>query len=381
MPVIPHISTKIGNSYFIWFQNSNSFVLLEEPARYVFSRIKKRNKPDTIARLFATRYDVPAEQSRPFVLDICAEIAKLNQSDQIQSKNEQVQDTLAGYEFEPYSVHFYRLGDKIIAFSFETQILEYYLHPLISHLEIHHKVADATRFELFTTGNQTIFRFRGEVMGIWTNEESHLVKGKIFTVLINELYDKKEDDWLMTVHASAVTNHKKTILFCAPPGHGKTTIAALLSSRGFELVSEDFVPVDRSTFSAYPFPTAMSVKEGSMEVLTPHFPTLEQKSLNYISPEKSVRYLTADHDHDITGKPFPVREFVFIEYRSSADFYIETLDTGTAIKLLLDQSWIIPAKNNAKRLFEFVGQTAFLKLIYSDNEKALDFLTDLFSHE
>ena len=125
----------------------------------------------------------------------------------------------------------------------------------------------------------------------------------------------------------------------------------------------------------------MSVKEGSMEVLTPHFPALEQKSLSYISPEKSVRYLPWNQDFEISKAIFPVREFVFIEYNNSVDFVWEKLDTGKGIQLLLDQAWVVPLPGNAGILLEQLPQIAFYKLTYSNNEKALDAITDLFGHE
>ncbi len=381
MPAIPHIKKKIGNSYFVWFQNSNAFVQLEEPAWYVFNRTKQRYKTDTIARQFAIRYATTPKKSLSFVKEIRTEIEKLNLPVHTQNQSETIPDKINGYQFKPYSFHHYLLGNKLISFACETRNFDYYVHPLISDLEVDESEKEIPLFELFDFEGRIVFRFNGEVKGMWGYDETHLVKGKIFSVLMNVMHDKSDADWLMTVHASAITDRKKTILFSAPPGHGKTTIAALLRARGFDLVSDDFVPIDRITFSAYPFPIAMSVKEGSMELLTPYFPALEQKSLSYISPEKSVRYLALNQDFDSSRAIFPVREFVFIEYNNSVDFLWEKLDTGRGIQLLLDQAWVVPLPDNAGILFERIPQISFFKLTYSDNEKALDAITDLFGHE
>src|SRR5690606_33142888 len=136
-------------------------------------------------------------------------------------------------------------------------------------------------FELFKSQDMIVFRFNGEVKGTWKKDETHLVKGLIFMYLINVIHGKTEADWLMTVHASAISNGRKTILFSAPPNHGKTTIAALLQNRGYKLISDDFVPIDRNSLKAYPFPIAMSVKQTSMDLLASLFPGLEQKPLNF----------------------------------------------------------------------------------------------------
>lgn len=378
MPVLPYLKKKIGNKYLVWFQNSNLYVQLEEPAWFVFRKTAQRYKAETIANEFAIRYTNSPEESLSFVKDIRLKIEKMNQPDNIQDKIDPVSDELNKHTFIPFSVHRYRLGNQLIAFSYETRIFEYYLHPLISHFETSEENKEMPLFELFASQDRIVFRFNGEVKGSWTKDETHLVKGLIFMFLINVMHDKTDNDWLMTVHASAITNGKKTILFSAGPGNGKTTIAALLQSRGYRLISDDFVPIDRHSCHAYPFPIAMSVKEGSMNLLASLFPTLDQKPLNYISPEKSVRYLPPNLDPAITKEVFPVKEFIFIKYDNSVDFILEKLDPVKAIKLLLDQAWVTPTPGNAELLFNWILQVSFYQLTYSNNQRALDAINNLF---
>jgi hypothetical protein len=381
MPTIPHIKRKIGSSYLVWFQNSNFYIQLEEPAWFVFQKVIRRYKTDTIAKEFAERYGVNHKESLAFVCDIRTEIEKMNRKGNSAEHHKKDFEVNNNHTFEPRFVHHYRFGNKIIAFSFENEYFEHYLHPLICHFETKEENNEMPLFELFAFQDQIVFRFNGEVKGIWSKDETHLVKGLIFTFLINVIYDKKDDDWLMTVHASAITDGKKTILFSAPPNHGKTTIAALLQDRGFKLISDDFVPIDRNTLSAYPFPIAMSVKQSSMDLLSSVFPDLSQKPLNYISPEKSVRYLPYDNGSDLTDRIFPVKDFVFIQYNKSVDFEWEKLDLLKGLKFLLDQAWITPVQGNATILFDKILQLSFYKLTYSNNPKALDAITNLFEND
>jgi len=389
MPSIPYLKKRIGRSYLVWFQNSNSYFQLEEPAWFVLRKTAKRYKSATIAKEFTIRYGTTPNKSLKFVKDIRSEIDKRNQTNKAQNIPDQVSNDLNEYKFIPYSIHHYRFGNKLISFSFESRLFEYYLHPLISHFETTDKLTNAPSqinhemplFELFAYQEQIIFRYNGEVKGIWTKEETNFVKGLIFMFLINVMHNKTDADWLMTVHASAITNGKKTILFSAAPGKGKTTIAALLQSRGYRLISDDFVPIDRSSFSAYPFPIAMSVKEGSMNLLSALFPALEQKTLSYISPEKSVRYLPPTHFLDVTKDIHHVQEFIFIHYDSSVDFIWEKLDPVKAMKLLLEEAWIAPVQGNAALLFDRIMEISFFQLTYSNNQKALDAITNLFDHD
>jgi len=381
MPSIPYLKKKIDQSYLVWFQNSNLYLQMEEPAWFVFRKTRQRCKAETIAGEFAIRYSVTPEESLSFVRDIRLNIEKMNQPNNVQVLTNEFSADLNDYIFKPFSIHRYKLGNKLIAFSYESQAFEYYLHPLICHFETLEEFLEMTLFELFAFQDRIIFRFNGEVKGTWTKDETHLVKGLIFMFLINVIYDKSDADWLMTVHASAITNGRKTILFSAPPNHGKTTIAALLQDRGYKLISDDFVPIERNSFNAYPFPIAMSVKQSSMDLLASLFPDLEQKQLNYISPEKSVRYLPPNENSDFVKDVFPVHEFIFIQYNHSVDFSWEKLDPVRAMKLLLDQAWVCPTKGNAAILFERITHLSFYQLTYSNNQKALDAITNLFDHD
>lgn len=381
MPEISYIKKKVGPSYLVWFENSNTYFQLEEPAWFIFTKIRKRYKSDTIAREFAIRYGSTPEASHTFVTDIRAEIKKMNQPDNVQTKTGQFPVELNEHTFDPWSIRHYNFGDKEIIFSYESRLLEHYLHPLISHFETSEQGSGYPHFELFALNGQIVFRFNGEVKGMWTNVESHLVKGMIFMYLINVMHNRADADWLMTVHASAITNGKKTILFSAAPGSGKTTIAALLQARGYRLISDDFVPVDRLTLCAWPFPIAMSVKEGSMELLAPILPGLAQKDLNFISPEKRVRYLAPSNFRDVMKEIHPVRKFIFVHYDTSVDFRLVKLDHINAIKQLLQQAWIAPVPGNPSILLERLSHISFYELTYSDNQKALDSITNLFDHD
>jgi len=378
------------------------FTQLEEPAWFVFSKTVKRYKAETIANKFSIRYDIAINESLTFVKDIRCVIKKMNQPNNIakntvgtadkmdlasdniepvQNNRNPAADNLNKYNFIPFSIHHYRIGNKVIEFAYETSRFEQYLHPLICHFETTEAKNEMQLFELFAFQEQIVFRYNGEVKGIWTKDETHLVKGLIFMCLVNVMHDKTDADWLMTVHASAITNGKKTILFSAPSGNGKTTIAALLQTYGYQLISDDFVPIDRSSFKAHPFPIAMSVKKGSMDLLSSRIPTLEERPLNYISSQKSVRYLAPNHHLDLNQAVYPVKEFIFITYDSSVDFIWKKLDPLTAMKLLIDQSWVFPNPGNVARLFDRILHISFFQLTYSNNQKAVEAITNLFDHD
>lgn len=381
MPSIPFIKKKIGNSYLVWFRNSNLYLQLEEPAWFVFRKTVKRYKAETIASECALRYSLPYDECLQFVNDIRTKTAQMNQPAILKDVAGNYPDTIRNYNFTPYSTRRYQFNGNLIEFSVEKPEFEEYLHPLISYLETNISADKISRFELFRYKDETVFRLNSEVKGVWPRNDTHHLIASIFVCMINEMYDKSDDFWLMTVHASAITNGRKTILIPAKSGSGKTTIAALLQTRGYQLVSDDFVPIDRELFRAWPFRISMSVKPGAMDVLTTLYPDLEHKPLTKTSAEKTVRYLPPQNNVELGDIAFPVKEVILIKYDPSVEFEFEKVDQLTSIKQLLDQAWIVPNPGNASIFLDRVAQWSFYQLTYSNNQKALDAITQLFENE
>lgn len=375
---IKFVKKKIGNLYLIWVQNSNQYFSLEEPAWFVFRKIAKRYKSETIAKEFSGRYGLNWEESLIFVTEIRQKINEIIQSEQPAKNKEESSDEINTFVYPVYTRHRYDMRNKIIEFSFENQWLESFIHPLIKHLETTDDFTGKSYFELFTYNERVYFRLNKQIIGSWEKNESDLTKGRIFIELVNVLHNKSEADWLMTVHASAISDGRKTILFSAAPGSGKSTIAALLQTKGYNIISDDFVPIERSTFKAYPFPIAISIKEGSLDLLKPHYPELENNPLITLNPEKRVKYLPIDNR--IMKMVFPVKEFIFIKYDISVDFSLEKVETAIAIKTLFEEAWIPPQPDNVAIFLDKIINISFYRLTYSDNKKALETISQLFEN-
>ncbi|MBK6285461.1 MAG: hypothetical protein IPF54_24855 [Draconibacterium sp.] len=375
---IKFVKKKIGNSYLIWFQNSNLYFSLEEPAWNVFRKIVKRCKSETIAKEFSDRYGLSYEESLKFVVEVRLKIMEMNKSDEPAKYIENSSEEINNYVYPIYSTHCYDMQNKVIEFSFETAWLENFIHPLIKHLETTEDFTGKSYFELFTYHERVYFRLDKKIIGSWDKNESHLTKGRIFIELVNVLHNKSETDWLMTVHASAISDGRKTILFSAAPGSGKSTIAALLQTKGYNIISDDFVPIERSTFKAFPFPIALSVKEGSLDLLKPHYPELENNPLITLNPEKRIKYLPIDNR--IMKMVFPVKEFIFIKYDSSVDFTLEKIEPANAVKTLFEEAWIPPQPDNVAIFLDKIINISFYRLTYSNNKKALEAISQLFDN-
>ena len=192
MQTIPIIKKKIGQSYLIWFQNSNLYLQLEEPAWFVLSKTRQRYKAETLAKEFALRYGATPEESDTFVREIRLKIKEMNELLVVKDRSIEKVSDLNGLTFTPFSTHHYLLGSQLISFSYETRTFESYIHPLICHLETAEIKGEQPLFELFAHQESIVFRFNGDVKGIWNLDETNFVKGMIFMYLINVMYQKTD---------------------------------------------------------------------------------------------------------------------------------------------------------------------------------------------
>ena len=73
----------------------------------------------------------------------------------------------------------------------------------------------------------------------------------------------------LALHASALAEEGRAVLFCGPPGRGKSTAAAALTLRGLELISEDGVVISDpgSEALAWPGQTGVRIPAGVLGAL------------------------------------------------------------------------------------------------------------------
>jgi hypothetical protein len=367
------IIKRIDHFNVVWFANSNQFVGFENPAFLVYkSRLDGLNRELTAQRCFA-EYQTTLQESRQFVNEIFERIESVEQWKS--GEKPFYEKELYLKTFRPFSTHHYRINGKYLSFRYETELHELIIHPLLKHLGTETESSEFIQFEISGVQDKFLLRVNNQIQGIWNEDETHLLKGKVFQQILNVAYDKRDDDWMAIIHASAVTNGAKTIVFAAAPGKGKSTIAALLHRHGYRLVSDDFVPIESESLNAYPFQIALSVKEGSRELLSGLYSELREESVLQLSmTNKKVQYLSIE----VESVPAPVHEVVFINYNASVDFKMNKLEKAEALRMLLDETWTSSTSKNAGRFLDWYEGINCYQLTYSNTEKALNAVSGLF---
>jgi hypothetical protein len=149
-----------------------------------------------------------------------------------------------------------------------------------------------------------------------------------------------------------------------------------MQKKGYTLLSDDFVPIERDSKKCYPFPAAMSVKQGSKEILSTEFPSLaNDENKYYTHGNKTVSYLAFSE----FANPIPTKEIIFIKYNPDVDFEIEEIKRVEALKMLLEETWTYPSPESAGSFIDWFLTVRCVRRTYSNNEKAIDKIAQLFA--
>jgi HprK-related kinase A len=71
----------------------------------------------------------------------------------------------------------------------------------------------------------------------------------------------------LLLHAATVEKQGRVVVLTGESGAGKSTLAALLGERGWRLMGDEFALLDCESRLLHPFPRAVSLKNGSIEVM------------------------------------------------------------------------------------------------------------------
>jgi hypothetical protein len=194
--------------------------------------------------------------------------------------------------------------------------------------------------------------------------------GNVRQLQYSIVFDKGFYDWMGMLHASGIVCNNEAVLFSAAAGSGKTTISALLKAHGYGYLSDDFIAVDMQG-NAYPFPAAISVKEGAVDVLSEFFPELKTTGTEQTFIGKTVHYLPVFNLGENSRQGTPVKAFVFVQYSPDKNFEFEPVEKSRALQILLQETWVNPNPESVQCFLDWIDQTLFFRLTYSATNEAI----------
>lgn len=375
---IPHVQKKIGDVRIVWFENSGSFVLLDKPAYAVFCLFLKRNDAETIAESCKKRFPGLKTDIPQFVNEITGMIQQLDLPKSTGLNDGAEPFPVFKSKSSQTDIH-YRLGRNRITIRYSDTWLKDLIHPLFFHLEAD-KGEKAERVVELTEDNGWVqLNYNDIVVDTFKADELMYFKGAVLKLLYGLMHHKTAKDWMMTLHSSGIIVDNEAILFIAGSGSGKSTLAALLHTHGYPLLSDDFVAADRQA-CVYPFPAAVSVKEGSVDLLSGFYPGLLNNRVSTAGNPKKARFIENPNQDIDPGMPYKIKAVVFLNYTPETESSCALLSKKEAIGLLLQEIWVNPTAKNISRFFQWVARTPFYRMNYSDVKEALQCMSKITEH-
>ena len=353
-------------------------MLAETPAYDVSIRLMNGQTPAETARWSSHFFGIPHSEAEKFVHEIQQLINQ--QSIPVIKKGEVSKPVIHEPDsLKSFSVKFYSVKENLFRVDYETEQLEYMIHPKFALLETKPENKFNHHFQVFKNCENYILKINGNIIGQWHPDDDNYFTGKFSMELVNRMYGKTEQEWMAVFHASAIRKGQHSILFLGDSGSGKSTVAALLMANGYSLLADDFVPVDAASGDVYFFPAAVSVKKTALGHIIPLYPQLASASeFYYPGMHKTIRYLPPPQHPEAGTESVPCKALVFIKYQKDSGLKLEKLPKNKAFEKLVPDSWISPLPENAARFLDWFIEMPCYRLTYSDNEKMVKTVEKLF---
>ncbi len=378
---MPYLETSVENKKVIWIRDVNRYLLVELPAYHVITKLLDGAEKTAISQWLCSTYLISQADAVSFI----AEIEQLlkEQAQSAGSGNSKKISVSRGLAFsENYSHKFYQANGVVFSVEYENEGLEYLIHSKFAHLEIEPQEFCEQYYFLFQQDSSYVLQVNDKIIGQWEKEFMNFFTGKFSMELTNMIYGVNENNWMGVFHAAGVSNRKESIMFLGESGNGKSTLSAILLANKYEVLADDFLPVENETSYLCHFPAAISVKKNAIEILSEKFPDLLQAK-EYINPylDKVFRYLPNYNFANNTPQKVPCKALVFVKYRKGAKLKFEALPKDIAFNKLIPDSWISPLQQNVKNFLDWFTQMPCYELVYSETGEMLNVVNKIFGNE
>ena len=272
-------------------------------------------------------------------------------------------------------INYYSFNNTIIKVGFDSEETKSLIHQKYRHLAINHVNSYDVEYAIFNSGDTLFIYKNNQIVGSWNNNQLHEFQGKFSMELICSFYNKTEHDWMGVFHASTISKNNHSIMFTGDSGNGKSTLVSLLMANGYNVIADDFTPVLRTDFKTYCFPSAISIKEKSYNLIEQLYPELKSFNEYYINELKgNVKYLPPISKETSAN----CSSVIWVKYAEGTESSLKKVSIQDALKKILPDAWISNKEVNANAFLKWIEKTTFYELNYSDNNQLIDIINSCF---
>lgn len=244
-----------------------------------------------------------------------------------------------------------RLGGSDFILRFSHQEIEQLVTPVFAHLA-YSFTDQPIILDIVIRENKLLIVRNDLIVEVFTNA-TEIVPRLSFHV-VDSVYRKI--DFLIAIHAAALSLGNDCVLFPGNCGVGKTTLSAALIKAGFQYFTDDTAILDRKTLSVISFPLSLRIKEGSWEIIETMFQESFAITVHASSDGRKIRYLTPPEDsltrNKVTGGS--VKALVFPKYSPESRTSIQPISRLDAIHRIQECGYDVGSCLNKAKVVELL---------------------------
>lgn len=277
-----------------------------------------------------------------------------------------------------HSEHSYQFFDCIIHMRCATEEIANSLHPLFSHLSVM-DLQTSVKFTLDVVCGASGYELQEKGAVVFSSESLDALAMGITNCVIQKAYHAGDN--LIGMHAGAVAHNNHCIVMPGASGSGKSTLTAALVHAGMTYLSDEVVPLDRTTLEAVPLPLCLNIKAGSFPVLSNHLGKLDRPK-GYQYGQRSVYYQQPwNYQETKPTKRYPVNCMVFPYYEKGATTSLTSLSAATALQRLMTTQSVVARPTDLadiKKLVSWIQSVPVFELKFESLHDAIDQIMNLF---
>ena len=183
----------------------------------------------------------------------------------------------------------------------------------------------------------------------------------------------------LLLHAATVEREGKVVILTGESGAGKSTLAALLGERGWRLMGDEFALLACESGLLHPFPRAVSLKNGSIEVMRRIAGDARMGPVLEGTPKGTIRHLKPRADAVARMKE-PGRPALILFPRFGSERAMRPVGPAEVFVRLTQAStnYVALGARGFDSLSHLVGSSPAMAIDYPDADTAIALVEELF---